>query len=439
MIRQLTSLLALSIGASIGVAYVATPMSSIAADLVDILGPVAAVDLAAHGSWPAYLALQTAKIKTALPWFTLGAGIAVAARTGLWLWTSAAPDPEKVVLRDEAGGTVQMYGSNLSHDPGIRFLSVGPNDRQLSGANEFENELFAAICEQNRMPADLNGDHGQLLCDAVESAWLHVVRTHGAGSLASMLLISHQSGKRLAYQKSDKGWVAASDKFAQQSLVVVRRMRTFYKLPNQIRDDLMRCLSVLSSHWVPTDMPEELRNAVRDVRIADMQPASKAGGAAKRGSGDVDVRAIATLISDSIIAGFGTFNVNQSRSKSEALDALYIKKDVVLLVPPKQMRDAIGKLVPAEVAATLKLAIPAASRHPSDSIVGQILDKSGLLVKVYKQVSCSSGVFGIRSGQRKFTSVWALSAKNVNQQIIDQWGDWPYDVEVLGPGEIHVQ
>jgi hypothetical protein len=438
MIRQLFSLATLLTAASLVVAWCLMPNSTLANDVVQAFGEQDAIAIAAQGSARAFLALQCKSAADLFPWFAAGMLAASVARAGLWLWTRPAEVPEKIILRDEAGGTVTMYANPLSHDPGIRFLSDETPKTYLEGATDFENELFQLIAATGSMPAELSRGMAVTLQEHVRSAYTHIVQTHGPGSLASSLVIAYQCGKVVAFQSEKGAWVAVSDKFPQQSMVVVRRTRSFYKLAPALREELMRCLGILASNWFPVDLPEEIREVIRSVRISDMSSDSGSATVAKRKDNEIDIRGIATMVSTAIVSIFKDFNVNQIKNRSDALDAIYMKKEAVLLVPPKQMREAFSRLLPADVSAALKLEIPAASRHPSDSILRQVLETTGVLVTVLKSKSCTSGVFSIRSGSRKIPSMWALSSKNIKPEIVDSWADWSYEIEILAPGEIHV-
>jgi hypothetical protein len=66
-------------------------------------------------------------------------------------------------------------------------------------------------------------------------------------------------------------------------------------------------------------------------------------------------------------------------------------------------------------------------------VIKQVLDITGVLVPVYRQVTCTSGVYSVRSGHRKFPSMWALSTKKIKQEILASWGDWSLEVEILSP------
>lgn len=444
MIRQLVSLLTLSIAVSLVIGYASTPAATLAAELARAFGEQRLMEIAARGAPRAYMELSGFKALKLLPWILIGVGIAVLARLGLWLWVKPQAIPEKIILRDEAGGTVTMYASPLSHDPGIRFFKTHTDRPLLEGASEFENELFQLMASYEGMPAEADADSAShtLLIDHLRSAYAHVAEHHSPGSLAATLVIAHHCGKVAVYLEEGGTWRAASDKFPQQSLVVVRQVRSFYRLAPAFRVELMRALQILASNNFPIDLPEEVRETIRAVRIADMAGVSTTVGnpglkEGKEGSG-IDVRAIATLVSSSIVAVFKDFNVNQVLNKSETLDAIFVKKDGVLLVPPKQMREAFAKLLPAELSEKLTLGIPAASRHPSDPILRQVLEIASVLVPVYKQVSCTSGVYSVRSGKRRMPSMWALSTKNLKQEIIDSWADWQFEVEIIAPGEIHV-
>jgi hypothetical protein len=397
------------------------------------------VEVASSGPARAFLQLQFFNLIKLAPWFVVGMVSAAIARAGLWHWTRPQEQPEKVTLRDEAGGTVTMRDCALNHDPGIRFLEVIKTDAALEGASEFEREMFSYIVGAGFRPAAIEQDDGLSLEAHVRSSYGHVLAKHPAGSLCAALVIAYQTGKVTSFNLDGRHWVLASDKFAQQSMVVVRRMRSFYKLPNAFRAELMRCLGILASNSMPTDLPDEIREVIRAVRIAEMATEVVPSPGVKKGNeGDIDIRTIATLVSPNIVSTFRAFNVNQLLNKSEPLDAIFIKKDGVLLVPPKQMRAAFARILPETVAGTLKLEVPAPAKHPSDQILMQVLSAAGVLVPVYKQVSCSSGVYAARSGQRKFASMWALSTKNIRQEIVDAWGDWSLEVEINGPGEIHV-
>lgn len=442
MIRQLLSLLLLLVAVSLAIGYSMMPTSRLAVELVREFGQARTMEIAALGGPRAYLSLIGAKQFALLPWVLAGMGIAILARVGLWFWVKPPATPERMTLVDEAGGTVTMFASPLSHDPGIRFLEKSSDCILSDRATDFENELYQLMASHADLPfqADDSGASEQLLTDHIRSAYAHIVAEQGVGSIAATLLVAHHCGKVLAYVKDKGRWKAVSDKFAQQSLIVVRRVRSFYHLAPQYRAELMRGLQILATNNYPVDLPDEVRDTIRAVRIADMvgNEAPVRSGTAPAEEVGVDIRAIASLVSASIVTVFKDFNVNQMLNKSEALDAIYVKKDGVLLVPPKQMREAFSRLLPPELAEKLNLNIPAASRHPSDQILRQVLQTASVLVPVYKQVSCSSGVYSVRSGKRRMSSMWALSTKNIKQEIIDSWADWSFEVEIIAPGEIHV-
>lgn len=442
MIRQLLSIFLLLVAVCLSIGYAVTPAAQLATRLAQVFGEGRLLEIAARGGPRAYLSLVGEKLVQVSPWVLVGMAVAVLARVGLWLWSKPPKVPKKLTLVDEAGGTVTMHANPLSHDPGIRFLEKGVGGLVLDGATEFENELFQLIGGYRGIPleADENSASKELLIDHIRSAYSHVAKNQGAGSIAATLVLAYHSGKILAYVCDGGKWSASSDKFAQQSLIVVRRVRSFYRLPQLFRSELMRGLQILATNSYPVDLPDEVRETIRTVRIADMAGADTParGGATDKDEGGVDVRAIASLVSASIVSVFQEFNVNQMLNKSEALDAIFVKKDGVLLVPPKQMREAFAKLLPTELSERLTLHIPAASRHPSDQILRQVLQTANVLVPVYKQVSCPSGVYSVRSGKRRMPSMWALSTKNIKQEIIDSWANWSFEVEIIAPGEIHV-
>jgi hypothetical protein len=236
-------------------------------------------------------------------------------------------------LADEAGGTVKMYASHLSHDPGIRFLSGHAKDVRLDGATEFEKEVFQFISDAGPIPFDIENVAAGALLDHVRSAYSHVVNVYGPGSLAAALSISFQSGKVHCYKQKNGRWNLISDKFAQQSMVIVRRMRTYYKLPKAFRRELMLGLGILSSNSVPEELSDEVREIIRAVRIADMGTGVPMSAVTHTNETGIDVRAIATLVSGELVAAFSEFNVNLMKSKSDSIDAIFVKQDSVLLVP----------------------------------------------------------------------------------------------------------
>lgn len=272
MIRQLLSLLTLSIAVSLAIGYAMTPASTLAVELLQAFGEPRLKEFAARGAPRAYLALTGNKAMLLLPWIVAGVAIAILARVGLWLWVKPQAIPKKITLRDEAGGTVTMYASPLSHDPGIRFFKTHADGPKLEGASEFENELFQLIASYHGMPAraDFDSSSDTLLVDHVRSAYAHVIGTHSPGSLAAALVIAHQCGKVTVYEEKSGRWTASSDKFAQQSLVLVRQVRSFYHLVPAFRMELMRALQILASNNVPIDLPEDVREIIRAVRIADL-------------------------------------------------------------------------------------------------------------------------------------------------------------------------
>lgn len=438
MIRQILSLLSLLIAASLCIGYVALPKARIVAQVAEYVSPDGLLQLVVRGAWPTYVSLQLFRFQSVGVWFGAGIALALFARIGLWWWNRSPDEPKEMRLRDEAGGTVTMFQGTLNHDPGIRFVSVPPNAPRIDLASDFENEMFAFVTAAEGLPANIEGDQRALLADHVRSAYRYVLNEHKPGSMATMLLVAYQTGKVLSAVKKGGAWVMVSDKFAQQSMVIVRRFRGYYSLAPAERAQLMRCLSILATRWVPVDLSDEDHDLVRVVRIADMAQGAKRTTASQSQEPEIDIRGIAASVSTSIVAAFAKFNVNQKRSASDPLDALFIKKDGVLLVPPKQMREALATLLPDEISNALQLSMPASSKHPSDRILQDVLLAAGILSTVLRDVRCDSGMFRVRSGSRKWPAMWALSTKNTKQETIDSWGDWSFEIEIFETGETHV-
>ena len=387
-----------------------------------------------YGRFSLFIATLNAAISKGIPFIIFGGILGLAGRVIVKkiLAKSKSVSEGNSVIQDSFGGRLIMVNNSFHHKaPGPRY-KITQMDISAEGITQFEHDALGVIASYGDIPADTIGAHQTSLLEHTVNVWKEAIKQFGVGSLESMLAVSHDIGKILAYKKDSNGqWIRVSNKHQQQSLIVVRNLPGFMQLDEPVRRDLIQSLTCLQTGWVPKNLADRLKAAVKSAKFFDMKSGVNESKAADEKMVGVDLALLSELIKENLPSILDEMNINRSLNASDYVEGIYQKSNKVIFISGKSMRKNLAKCLPEEIVKTLRLKVATTGIHPSHEIILNALKSIGDLVFAINDVRSENGVYRIRSGSLRLNGMIALSDGMASDELKTRWGIWKYEVDVL--------
>lgn len=319
---------------------------------------------------------------------------------------------------------------------------------QNPATTDLERDIFRLLYHYRAWPADIAGYHGKVtLLQHSLQVWLHACQKHGSGTDASIIAAAHDLGKLIAYRPKAKipYTTDPSTEFSRISvrhvilnLVVLRRIPSFRSLDPDKRDAIITSLTILSKTpgVVPDIRQSETIAAARaaiasDVKITSKEVVVSENQAADSQDDDQFMESLLLVLNEKLIQQICKLNINRTKDSSGTPHGFSFSSSGYVVIQSRYVRLAMKDILPAAMVERLRLSVGASSpQHAATPTISAALVQGGFILPSFESVTPVNALFTFRSGRQMFRDCYLFQSDRFPESVIQNWGDWPMDVEL---------
>lgn len=314
--------------------------------------------------------------------------------------------------------------------------------------SDLERDIFRLLYYYRAWPADVTGYHGVTLLQHTLSVWSNAAEKQGVGSVSAQLAAAHDLGKILAYKPASKPAYTTDDsqKFIRVSLrhtvlnlIVLRRLPSFSCLDTEKRRNLIASMTAMTKvSGVVPDLPMSDHSVAAraalasDVKATAMETtvADERAGASLNDDEFLDLLVVA--FTENLLARLTKLNINRSRDQSRAAQGFSYISGPYVMIPAKYVRQVIKNILPEPLTERLRLNVDSGGDiHPSTPTITAALLQGGFISPSFEGHAPPDALFNFRSGKNTFKGCYLFSSDRFPQNVIENWGDWSFEAELI--------
>lgn len=310
-----------------------------------------------------------------------------------------------------------------------------------SPVEELQHQILEILAAHSELPASVGNHHADATLrahslDVAKKVKAVMARQGRQDPLGTLIGLSHDLDKLLAYQKKGDTWVKNNKATHHNtySAYIVSNLPAFKNLD---KDDQNALVLVLRYYHHPAQLPlnsgvrvEHLIQAIREADGWGIRDEKMSGIASARENPE-----ISSLLSDALTQFLADADINRYKGGTHA-DGWTVNAVEYVIVPASTILERLHNYLPGKLSKQLQLNVETRIfGHPAIEVIREALIEMGLLMEEFKEISSPTGLFDVKVGQKRFSACFLLNKavlQNMMPSMVHKWGMTNYGLRVRG-------